>query len=156
MTKETVAKLILESSSLVFRTMLSEEVTHLKNGQPEKIESCFLAMISLSGDGGGTLSLRCNRNTARDLAAKLLAMAPEELKSDTDISDAIGEVANMTAGNLKTQLTAEVPNSNLVLSIPTVVTGDDYRVQHLSTGSHVTVSIGVRNSFVVFEFVMNK
>jgi chemotaxis protein CheX len=155
-TNETVGKLILESSSLVFQTMLGEEVTQLKNGQPEKIESCILAMISLSGAGGGTLSLRCNRNTARALAAKLLATTPEEIKSDTDISDAIGEVANMTAGNLKTQLTAELPNSNLLLSIPTVVTGDDYKVQHLSTGSHVTVPIGVRGSFVVFEFVRNK
>lgn len=156
MSNETVAKLILESSSLVFSTMLNEEVTPVKNGQPDKIESCVLAMISLSGIGGGTLSLRCSRSIARELAAKLLATTPDQIKTDSDISDAIGEVANMTAGNLKTQLTAELPNSNLLLSIPTVVTGDDYKVQHLSTGSHVTVPLGVKGSYVVFEFVANK
>jgi chemotaxis protein CheX len=152
---EAISKLIVESSSLVFRTMLSEEIAVLKNGEPEKIHSCVLAMISLSGPGGGTLSLRCSRETARELAAKLLTTTPNEIKSDADVCDAIGEVANMTAGNLKTQLVAAMPNANLQLSIPTVVTGDDYKVQHLSHGGHVTVPVNVKNAPVVFEFVFN-
>ena len=154
--KVAIDRLIMESSALVFQTMLSEGLSPLTSGYSGKISPCITAIISLSGPGGGTLSLRCSTTTAREVAAKLLTTTPAEIKADGDVCDALGEIANMIAGNLKTQLTACLPNSNLLLSIPTVVLGEDYRVSHLSDGERISLPMCIKDAPMVFEFVFNK
>jgi chemotaxis protein CheX len=150
---EVMRKLIFDSAVLVFRTMITEEITSAQD-ELHDVKFSVLSIISLAGEGGGVLSIACSQDTAVDLAAMLLGMSVSEINPETDMRDAIGEVANMVAGNLKTKLSSALPN--LVLSIPTVITGQDYKVKYLAEGEKIFVPIKVKSSPLVFEYVFSK
>ena len=80
----------------------------------------YTALVSFVGEWNGALLLRCGSNTARDLAQRLFklpSVTPE------DVVDALGELANMIGGNLKSVLPPGV-----ILSVPSVVRGNDLAV----------------------------
>ncbi|MGB9235998.1 MAG: OmpA family protein [Terriglobales bacterium] len=59
----------------------------------------FTAMIGLAGALCGILTLCCDRKTARGLASCMLG--PEIADSEEQVSDALGEICNMIAGNFE-------------------------------------------------------
>ena len=148
---ETIIKLITEATELVFRTVLNEEIQP-HSESPESLKPFVVAIVGLAGAGGGNLSILFDSDTAIKLAATMLGMKAEEVSTD-DMRDAIGELANMIAGNLKTKLTSTLPN--LVLSIPTVITGDNYQIKHLSHGPNIHVPFRVSSSPVLVQYVFN-
>ena len=74
-------------------------------------------MIGLSGKAKGTVVLSVDREVAIQVAAALLQEQPAGLNAD--VADAMGEMANMIAGQAKAQL----EHLAMSLSLPTVVTG---------------------------------
>ncbi len=56
------------------------------------------------------------------MAGKMLGMPPEEV--DSDSWDALGEIANMIAGNFKGKLSGV--GNHCMLSVPTIIVGTDY------------------------------
>ncbi|MFZ3217039.1 MAG: chemotaxis protein CheX [Candidatus Acidiferrales bacterium] len=83
------------------------------------------AMVGMAGALCGMTTIRCARDTAVKLAAK---MAGEEAAKDPHIvGDALGELCNMVAGNFKAKITALA--DHCMLSVPTVISGDNYVLQ---------------------------
>lgn len=74
--------------------------------------------VELSGAWAGTISVDCSRDLARRLAGMMFGLNPIDL-TGRELVDAMGELANITGGNIK----ALLPGPS-VLSIP-VVTDDD-------------------------------
>jgi chemotaxis protein CheX len=93
-----------DPSGLVART---EELTG------DTITGC----VYLSGAYTGSIMLRCSPPAARDAAAALYSIAPADV-TQSEVIDAIGEIANMVGGNVKSML----PGPSL-LSLPSVVQG---------------------------------
>jgi chemotaxis protein CheX len=81
----------------------------------------LLSSISFKGDLEGVLSVSCTRECAIMLAANMLALDPGDPISDEEISDAMGEVANMVMGSFKARMLDTVNDINV--SIPNVVSG---------------------------------
>jgi chemotaxis protein CheX len=79
----------------------------------DKITGC----VHLSGAYTGSIMLQCSPPAARDAAAALFSMAPGDV-TQTELVDAIGEIANMVGGNVKSMLPG--PSA---LSLPSVVQG---------------------------------
>jgi len=79
------------------------------------------AMVGLAGILSGVMSVRCQEPAAALMASRMLGMAVEEVGSE--ISDAIGEVCNMVAGNFKNKMPRL--GDGCMLSPPSVVTGAD-------------------------------
>jgi chemotaxis protein CheX len=75
------------------------------------------ASVPLTGSFEGLLAVRCLERTARELAATMFGETPDGL-ADSDVADAMGEVANQVGGVVKTFLPA--PS---VLGLPVVVAG---------------------------------
>ena len=73
------------------------------------------ATIQITGSIHGMVVLNLSESVARCLAGGLLGQAPKEV--DKDCMDALGEIANMIAGNAKKSISRD----QLSLSIPTVV-----------------------------------
>lgn len=119
---------MLESASHeVFETMLG---TELDPGQREEISGVgFMAMVGLAGGLCGVLSVRCDRQSAAEVASCLLGGAPGE-RAEEESWDALGELANMIAGNFKNKIEGLSENCNL--SVPTVITGDDFQSHSLA------------------------
>jgi chemotaxis protein CheX len=117
----------------VFEIMLGTRLELCEKA--DRNEGRFTALVGLAGSLCGVLCLRCDEDAARVMAGKMLGMPPEEM--NTDSWDALGEVANMIAGNFKGKLSGI--GNHCMLSVPTIIVGDDYQTHPLSGGQMLEV-----------------
>lgn len=111
-----------EAVSEVFNTMVFMEISPGATMEEELQEKpCVLSSISFMGLFDGSLSICCSMECAKEITMNLLAFEDEDEMQPSDIPDAIGEVANMTMGSLKTKLYDRL--GEISVSVPTVVTG---------------------------------
>jgi chemotaxis protein CheX len=96
-----------------FLDMSLEQVDD-RSGSPGELVS---GIVEVSEAWRGWVVLECAAGTAQAMAAAMFLMAPELIR-DGDVADALGELANMIGGNVKSLLPA--PSR---LSLPTVVHG---------------------------------
>lgn len=89
--------------------------------QPSADDLHVVGMVNITGNWEGSVLVRCTRPLARSITEAMFGMDPGEASAD-EIADALGEIANMIGGNVKSL----VPGPSQ-LSLPTVV---DY--EHLS------------------------
>jgi chemotaxis protein CheX len=85
------------------------------------------AMVGLAGQLCGVLNIHCNSHAAALMASKMLHVPFDQVGEG--MSDALGEICNMVAGNFKNK----VPGlgDGCMLSPPTVITGSDYDLHSL-------------------------
>lgn len=86
------------------------------------------AMVGLAGQLCGVLSVRCEDKAAALMTSKMLGLEPA--KVGPDVSDAVGEICNMVAGNFKNKIAGL--GDGCLLSPPTVITGRDYNLRSLA------------------------
>jgi len=98
----------------VFRVMFADNPKRVEESPQHGYD--YTASVGFCGDWKGALLVRCGVATAESFARKLLK-TPRVFSED--ISDAMGEVANMIGGNLKSVLPPGV-----ALSVPCVALGD--------------------------------
>ncbi len=109
----------------VFQTMLTTEV---QVGKPkiitsrQEITADVSAVIGLSGDAVGCVILSLPMQTAIGAASKFAGI--EMTKDHPDFSDALGELANMVAGQAKSQL----DGMHVSISLPSVIVGREHIV----------------------------
>ncbi len=82
--------------------------------------------IGLAGDYKGNISIHFTKGMALKSISAMLGMEFDELTDDT--KDAIGEIANIVTGGVKTELSKS--NINFDLSLPTVISGENYSMFH--------------------------
>lgn len=111
---EVLAPTILE----ICTSVLALEVTELPGDVPEGT-AAYAGCVHLTTEPLGTVVFECDEAMGRLMASRMFGTSDEALR-DADVCDAIGELANMAAGNLKAALPRPVR-----LSLPTVTTGVD-------------------------------
>lgn len=133
MTQETLVKHLIDDTRNVFSTMLGLDLLHLPlEVDPLKhFTDCISAMVGLAGTYNGLVSIHQPISLGTKLASVMLDMDLEE--GDQDVLDALGEVANMVAGNFKQHLSKG--GSDIRLSTPSVVTGHEYLISCKESGS---------------------
>jgi chemotaxis protein CheX len=90
--------------------------------------------VQIAGGWRGAVHLHCSRSAVERAAALMFGVAAERLSAD-DLRDALGELTNMTAGNVKACL-----GHDACISMPTVVEGRNYGVT--VRGSEVLQEVG--------------
>lgn len=113
---------------LCTRLRIFEDSSDLDGGE-------FTALVGLAGSLCGVLSIRCNGQAARIMASKMLDVPPEEV--DDDSWDALGEIANMIAGNFKGKLSGA--GNHCMLSVPTIIAGTNYETRSFGGGDRIEV-----------------
>jgi chemotaxis protein CheX len=78
------------------------------------------ACVQITGAWEGAVRVDCSSSLARLATARFLGVTPQDVAID-QIRDAIGELANMSAGSVKPLLPPPCQ-----LSLPTVADGSDY------------------------------
>lgn len=95
------------------------------------------AMVGMAGALCGMTTLRCSQATAVKFTS--LMVGEEAASNPSTARDALGELCNMIAGNFKSKI------SNLadhcMLSVPTVITGEDYSMETVDPTEGVTVAL---------------
>ena len=70
---------------------------------PEKLSKEVVAGVAVSGAWHGLVLLACSTVASRQAAAALLGMGADEV-TEGDVDDALGELANVIGGNVKSLL----------------------------------------------------
>jgi chemotaxis protein CheX len=123
----------------VFSTMLMVELESEAAviNQRLPLQSNLSAMIGLGGGIRGVLAVHCPAAVAKAITSAFLGMEVDEL--DEDVKDAIGEIANMVAGNLKVSFARE--GVDIELAIPTSVVGESFNVCGAARAQRVVVPL---------------
>jgi chemotaxis protein CheX len=119
----------------VFELMLGSQLAT----QEAAIESTpeITSMIGLAGQLCGVMSIRCSVPAAARMASKMLGVEPDQ--GGQQMRDAFGEVCNMVAGNFKNKVSGL--GDGCMLSVPTVITGNNYSVHSLTDSAALSVGL---------------
>jgi chemotaxis protein CheX len=148
--RDTWNPLLELSAREVFEIMLSSKLE--KCTDPDAaVQSEFTAMVGLAGQLCGVLSIRCSAQAASLMASKMLGISPIEAGQES--WDAIGEIANMVAGNFKAKLSGM--GNHCMLSVPTVITGADYRLRSLADGATIEVGLTFEEELISFTLELH-
>ncbi|MBU0961967.1 MAG: chemotaxis protein CheX [Proteobacteria bacterium] len=144
-----VGQAIIEGTQDVFSTMLMVE---LEAGEPieghgGEVDSNVTSMLGLGKDIRGMLAVHCPEAVAKDITGTFLGMKVEEL--DEDVKDAIGEIANMIAGNLK--IFFQEHDKDVALAIPTSVVGKSFRTSGMFGAQRVAVPFSMNGATFLVE-----
>jgi chemotaxis protein CheX len=90
-------------------------------------------VIGLSGRAAGTVVINLSQEVALKAASAMLMTEMTEVNDE--VLDAVGEIANMVAGQAK----AELQEYELSISLPSVVTGEGHEVRFPSDARPISV-----------------
>ncbi len=129
--KMDLKDVIANSFAVLAQTMLpipiADVVEEKENGVTPPHD--LSGIIAFSGPMEGMLTLHLNKKLAAQMTSLLLGFEVDE--SSPDVSDAVGEITNILAGNFKTEL-GQLTGKSIEISIPSVIRGQQYEVESLS------------------------
>lgn len=108
---------IRDITANIWESMLSLPI---EDGPGADVSDYITGCVQITGDWQAAVTVELSAELARRAAAALFAMEPEEV-GEGEINDAVGELANMVGGNIKSL----VPGTSQ-LSLPAVVGGRHY------------------------------
>jgi chemotaxis protein CheX len=121
-----VSDKIIEATIEIFTDMVMMEIS--AGGDPlvkmGPLNKSITGMVGLAGIHKGVLAVHFPQKVALDITSSFLGVNVQEI--DADVQDAIGEIANMLGGNLKTILSDR--GKDIQLSLPSTIFGDEYAV----------------------------
>ncbi len=136
-TEESLFNKLKSDVKEIFTTMVGlDDLMHLpvRIDPVTEFKDCISSMVGLGGKYSGLVSLHMPTDLAIETTVKMLGIRSVTME---DVSDALGEIANMIAGSFKTQLS---PSSfDLHLSIPSVVYGKEYVVSLCNNTNQIAV-----------------
>lgn len=128
---------IIDATKEIFETMVMLDVAP---GAPletkvTSFRNSVSGMVGLAGVSKGMVSIHTPDPVAMAITTSFLGMETTEINDD--VKDAIGELANMLAGNIKMMLSGN--GKDITLSIPSAVHGEEYTVNCLADSEWVTI-----------------
>ncbi|MBM4056486.1 MAG: chemotaxis protein CheX [Planctomycetes bacterium] len=119
---ESIASDITDATKTLFETMIMLDLKYDESSLVDEtqIKTDVIGMVSFTGKYHGVIGLFCSKKFALKVASTMLMTELNEFTHD--VKDAVGEISNMIAGNVKTKLTAQYGDMNL--SIPIVIAGE--------------------------------
>lgn len=91
--------------------------------KPGTMKDSITGMVGLAGTHKGMFAVHIPRELALAITTSFLGMEVEEINED--VQDAIGEIANMLGGSMKSILSNK--GKDIQLSLPTTISGEEYR-----------------------------
>lgn len=151
-----VANELISGTQDVFSTMLMVDLACEEVIENKKctIASNLTSMIGLGGGVRGLLAIHCPASVAKNITGSFLGMEIDELNDD--VKDAIGEIANMVAGNLKVSYAGI--DTNIELAIPTSIVGESFHVSGIADAQRVVLPFKMDGDifWVELMYVQNK
>lgn len=142
-------KNITDATKEIFETMIMLDITP---GDPlEKSVNSFKCSVSgvigLAGSCQGMLAIHTPDSVAKAITSSFLGMDVDEV--DEDVTDAIGELANMLAGNIKMVL--DEAGKDVTVSIPSCIHGEEYSMDCVADADWVVVPFTVDSGEFLVE-----
>ena len=153
---ETIALDITEATKTLFETMIMMDLKYDEASLVDdtQIRTDVIGMVSFTGKYHGVIALFCSKQFALKVASNMLMT--EMTGFTSEVKDAIGEVSNMIAGNVKTKLTAQY--GDMHLSIPIVIAGEGLSITAVNNHPVVadtTLSCFSKDPWLLTPFTSN-
>ncbi|HEY3309712.1 MAG TPA: chemotaxis protein CheX [Desulfuromonadaceae bacterium] len=145
-TEDELAVRLIKDVSEVFNTMVGmDDLLHLplQIDPVTHFENCVTAMVGLAGTFNGLITLHAPQKLALEFTSSMLGMEVTEINDD--VRDALGEIANMIAGSFKQHLSQG--GSDIKMSTPSVVYGNDYFIAAASPMDSLTVRFATKDDW---------
>jgi len=141
-----VDKMLIESAKEVFETMVFMDLTEAAEPDQNVEGWALLGTITFKGSLEGCMAICCNIPCARAIAMNMLGIDTSEELTEDDTCDAIGEIANMVMGSVKSRLLENV--GNLEVSIPSVISGHELRNSLGEGAEKISVKVNIEDEYV--------
>ncbi len=140
---------IIDATKEIFETMIMLDITP---GDPldknvTKFSCSVSGVIGLAGTCKGMLAIHTPDAVAKSITSNFLGIEVAEV--DDDVTDAIGELANMLAGNIKMVL--DEAGKDVTLSIPSCIHGEEYSMDCVADADWVVVPFKVDSGEFLVE-----
>lgn len=146
---EQLTKALAEDVREIFSSMVGvDDITYMapQMDLTSHFKECLTAMVGLAGSHSGLVSIHVPWPLALFFTSQMLGMEVTEI--DDDVTDAMGEIANMITGSFKQHLSKG--GKDIQLSTPSVVNGSDYTVTSAGEVENITLKFGTNEKcFIV-------
>ncbi len=99
------------------------------------LKESISGVIGLAGTHKGVLAIHIPNKVAMAITSAFLGMDVDEMNED--VEDAVGELANMLGGNVKSILSEN--GRDISLSLPSTITGQDYDFQPTKEAERIII-----------------
>lgn len=115
---------IIDATREIFTGMIMMEIVPDDEPLAElgPLKNSITGMVGLAGTRKGLLAVHFPNSLALAITTSFLGM--EVTAMNEDVQDAIGEIANMLGGNVKTILSDR--GKDIQLSLPSTISGEEY------------------------------
>ncbi len=137
---KTIVEFVKSAAQDVFATMLALEIetgAEYTDDNAPAVSDGVLAFVGIAGSWSGAGAISCSASFACRICNQLLMT--EATSVNEEVLDAVGEVANMIIGNLKSMMEEEL--GPLGLSIPTVIYGRNFTSRSLGSNNWTVLPI---------------
>ena len=144
---------MIEATKEIFSTMIMMDITVtdvMHDHGP--LQDTITGMIGLAGIRKGILAVHIPYAVAKAITSSFLMMDVEEINED--VHDAIGEIANMLGGNVKTILSDN--GRDIDLSLPSTISGSEYSFQSDKEVEKVIINFDTGNGEFLVEMDLEK
>jgi chemotaxis protein CheX len=115
----------------IFNTMLSMQAVPAKPSEHPIHDERVTGSVGFAGESvTGAVYLHLSTPFANRMAAAMLGLPPEEIISDSDANDVVGEISNMLTGGLKSWLCDA--GAECALSTPAIIRGRSFAIEHMA------------------------
>lgn len=142
-------KNITDATKEIFETMIMLDITP-GNPLEESVKSftCSVSgVIGLAGTCQGMLAIHTPDVVAKAITSSFLGMDVDEVNED--VTDAIGELANMLAGSIKMAL--DEAGKDVTVSIPSCIHGEEYSMDCVADADWVVVPFTITSGQFLVE-----
>jgi len=128
---------IIDATLEIFDSMLmvTVEPGAVQPADSRSWSDAVSGIIGMAGGHKGILAIHAPNQVAMEITSTFLGLEVEDVNED--VKDAIGEMANMLAGSVKSCFNGQ--GEEIKLSIPTAVCGADYKVECATDAEGVMV-----------------
>ena len=137
-TDDAIRKSIESTIIETFDAMMSMPLEALPDGEAPEFDAgkTMVGAIHFGGEVVGVMSFTLTGSFARTVTAAMLGMEAEEIEGTDEINDVIGELANIVAGNLKSEFLDQ--GLTCVISTPSITSGSDFKIDPINIAQPIS------------------
>jgi chemotaxis protein CheX len=148
---EIIAHLVSATHD-VFETMVFKSVHRLPDVTEVPAQGAHVvATVAFAGYRCGAVSFHSATEVAQQIAGAMLGIPPESVNGE--MPDAIGEIANMLAGTLRTRMAAIEPP--WAIAVPTVTVGTNFRTRYIADVARAICCFAMDEQPIFVELILN-
>lgn len=114
------------TTMMSFRVRQTTDAINFTNG-----EGHIASAVGFIGKTTGVVYLYASDKFARQMTCRLLGLEDSDIDGDEMVNDAMGELANMVVGHIKSRLVDR--GLACVLTIPSIIRGSSFSIEPVSS-----------------------